>query len=174
MLFCGDGYWFSGQPLFLKESVIKNNDWACKPGSVRLATQQSSIFTARYRAVQAVWLCHHETDGQPAAQSADIKVLLRIGFTANLRYRKLGWALTSPFHPYRKSGGLFLLHFPGGHPRRTLSVILPCDARTFLAIIPFGDISCDCSVQSYVLYLFFLFLSRLFSYMKIMPDFSKK
>ena len=27
-------------------------------------------------------------------------VLLRIGFTANLRYRRSGWALTSPFHPY--------------------------------------------------------------------------
>ena len=35
-------------------------------------------------------------------------------------------------------GGLFLLHFPGGFPRRTLSVILPCDARTFLTLIPFG------------------------------------
>ena len=45
-------------------------------------------------------------------------------------------------------GGLFLLHFPGGHPRRTLSVILPCDARTFLAITPFGNISRDCPVQS--------------------------
>ena len=37
-------------------------------------------------------------------------------------------------------GGLFLLHFPVGRPRRTLSVILPYDARTFLAITPFGNI----------------------------------
>ena len=36
--------------------------------------------------------------------------------------------------------GLFLLHFPGGYPRRTLSVILPCSARTFLTLIPFGNI----------------------------------
>ena len=35
-------------------------------------------------------------------------------------------------------GSLFLLHFPGGCPRRTLSVILPCDARTFLMPIPCG------------------------------------
>ena len=51
-----------------------------------------------------------------------------------------------------EGGGLFLLHFPGGHPRRTLSVILPCDARTFLAITPFGNISRDCPVQSRILY----------------------
>ena len=39
-----------------------------------------------------------------------------------------------------KQSGLFLLHFPGGYPRRTLSVILPCSARTFLTLIPFGAI----------------------------------
>ena len=31
--------------------------------------------------------------------------------------------------------GLFLLHFPWGHPHRTLSGILPCEARTFLTCI---------------------------------------
>ena len=31
-----------------------------------------------------------------------------------------------------KAGGLFLLHFPGSHLHRTLSGILPCEARTFL------------------------------------------
>ena len=46
------------------------------------------------------------------------------------------------------SGGLFLLHFPGGRPRRTLSVILPCEARTFLTVIPFGNIPRDCPIQS--------------------------
>ncbi len=29
-------------------------------------------------------------------------------------------------------GGLFLLHWPGSHLHRTLSGILPCEARTFL------------------------------------------
>ena len=38
------------------------------------------------------------------------------------------------------NGGLFLLPFSGGYPRLTLSVILPCDARTFLTGIPFGTI----------------------------------
>ena len=37
------------------------------------------------------------------------------------------------------------MHFPGGHPRLTLSVILPCEARTFLAILPFGVIPRDCT-----------------------------
>ena len=35
-------------------------------------------------------------------------------------------------------GSLFLLHFPGSFLRRTLSVNLPCDARTFLMSIPRG------------------------------------
>ena len=37
-------------------------------------------------------------------------------------------------------GGPFLLPFSGGYPRLMLSVILPCDARTFLIGIPFGMI----------------------------------
>ena len=41
------------------------------------------------------------------------------------------------------AGGLFLLHFPGGYPRLTLSAILPCEARTFLTVIPFGVIPRD-------------------------------
>ena len=31
-----------------------------------------------------------------------------------------------------KAAVYFLLHFPWGHPHRTLSGILPCEARTFL------------------------------------------
>ena len=38
------------------------------------------------------------------------------------------------------AGGLFLLHFPGSRLRLTLSATLPCEARTFLAVIPFGVI----------------------------------
>ena len=40
------------------------------------------------------------------------------------------------------------MHFPGGRPRRTLSVILPYEARTFLTVIPFGTIPRDCPAQS--------------------------
>ena len=42
-----------------------------------------------------------------------------------------------------EGGGISLLHFPWGRPRRTLSVILPCEARTFLTVIPFGAIPRD-------------------------------
>ena len=46
------------------------------------------------------------------------------------------WALTSPFHPYRPSRRFtFLWHYPWGHPRRMLSGILPCGARTFLVCL---------------------------------------
>ena len=45
-------------------------DWTCKPGSVRTSAQQSSIFTVRYRTVQAFRLRHLDiTDGQPADKS---------------------------------------------------------------------------------------------------------
>ena len=39
-----------------------------------------------------------------------------------------------------EAGGISLLYSPGSRLRRTLSVILPCEARTFLIIIPFGVI----------------------------------
>ena len=35
------------------------------------------------------------------------------------------------------------MHFPGSHLRLMLSVILPCEARTFLTVIPFGVIPRD-------------------------------
>jgi len=80
-------------------------------------------------------------------------VLLRIGFTADLCYHRNGWALTSPFHPYRAGpGGLFLLHFPGSHLRLTLSAILPCEARTFLTAIPFGTMPRGRSAELRVYY----------------------
>ena len=41
------------------------------------------------------------------------------------------------------AGGFFLLHFPGSRLRLTLSAILPCEARTFLTVIPFGVIPRD-------------------------------
>ena len=41
------------------------------------------------------------------------------------------------------AGGLFLLHFPGSRLRLTLSVTLPYEARTFLTVIPFGNIPRD-------------------------------
>ena len=47
-------------------------------------------------------------------------------------------ALTAPFHPYRKSGGISLLHFPWGRPRRPLAVILALWSSDFPQMRPFG------------------------------------
>ena len=42
-------------------------------------------------------------------------------------------SLKLPFHPYQpEAGGTFLLHYPWSRLHRTLSGILPCEARTFL------------------------------------------
>ena len=61
-------------------------------------------------------------------------VLLRMGFTEPPLLPGERWSLTPPFHPYRpkSAGGIFLLHFPWSRLHRTLSGILPCEARTFL------------------------------------------
>ena len=75
-------------------------------------------------------------------------VLLRIGFTADLCCHRNGRALASVFPPLpRKRGGLFLLHFPGGYPRLTLSAILSGEARTFLTAIPYGAMPRDRSAN---------------------------
>ena len=106
---------------------------ACKPGSVEnghlsLLCVAAKLCTLRYM-----------PPGDMCRANDPPTVLLRIGFTADVCYHTNWWALTPPFHPYRNvSGGLFLLHFPGGHPRLTLSVILPYEARTFLTARPFG------------------------------------
>jgi len=39
------------------------------------------------------------------------------------------------------------LHFPDGYPWLTLSAILSCEARTFLTVIPFGNIPRDRSTR---------------------------
>ena len=53
------------------------------------------------------------------------------------------WAFTSPFHPYLFQGGFFLLHFPGSHLRRTLSVTPLYEARTFLVRFLFRSRAVD-------------------------------
>ena len=50
-----------------------------------------------------------------------------------------------------KIGGISLLHYPGSRLRRTLSVILPFDARTFLIPRPFGITVRDSSTCSFVI-----------------------
>jgi len=61
--------------------------------------------------------------------------LLRIEFTGPVCLQKVGELLprlsTLTGKP-KSSGGISLLHWSGGYPRRVLPVILPYEARTFL------------------------------------------
>ena len=71
--------------------------------------------------------------GNGQGTHSSLFVLLRMGFTQPLLLPEVRWSLTPPFHPYRpKPAVYFLLHWPGSHLHRTLSGILPCEARTFL------------------------------------------
>ncbi len=75
-------------------------------------------------------------------------VLLRIGFTFARCCHGAGellprLSILTACARCALCGGLFLLHFPGSRLRRTLSVILPCGARTFLMPIPFGAMARD-------------------------------
>ena len=47
------------------------------------------------------------------------------------------------------------MHFPAGHPGRTLSVILLYDARTFLAVTAFANIRRDSPARSLNYYTYF-------------------
>ena len=126
-------------------------DHICKPGSVVDDHLSLLCVTAK---LQSKIIDFASVPPMDICRANDpYTVLLRIGFTANPCYHASGWALTPPFHPYpAEPGGLFLLHFPGSRLRRMLSVILPCEARTFLTIIPFGAIPRDRPIWSLLLY----------------------
>ena len=98
----------------------------------------SSVWDARYRAPQATCETAPGRRGSPRSRT----VLLRIGFTFARCCHSAG-ELLPRLSILTLSGGLFLLHFPGSRLRRTLSVILPFEARTFLMPIPFGAVTRD-------------------------------
>jgi hypothetical protein len=52
-----------------------------------------------------------------------------------MRARSLArrWALTPPFHPYPRGGGLFSVPLSASRLAPPLAAILPCGARTFLS-----------------------------------------
>ena len=118
----------------------------CKPGSVR-AGHAAVIYLRRLlpNGLRAYALCRHRDSGGNRSGSLRSPE----GVASDRVYRKpmLPWVSVSsylafpPLPPF--GGGISLLHFPWGHPRRTLSVILPCEARTFLTVIPFGAIPRD-------------------------------
>ena len=63
-------------------------------------------------------------------------VLLRMGFTYALSVTRKAVVSYTALPPLpAKAGGIFLLHYPWSRLHRTLSGILPCEARTFLTWI---------------------------------------
>ena len=62
--------------------------------------------------------------------------LLQMGFTKPRRCRRAGALLPHrfSFSPGTPGEFSFLWHFPSGHPAQPLAGILPCGARTFLAL----------------------------------------
>ena len=88
-------------------------------------------------------------------------VLLRMGFTyarsvtsaAVVSYTALP---PLPYSGITGTGGIFLLHYPWSRLHRTLSGILPCEARTFLTVSlssetarPFVQLSANYYIISY-------------------------
>ena len=67
------------------------------------------------------------------AAGLSCSVLLRMGFTYAPRVTARAVVSYTAFAPLPAfAGGIFLLHWPGSRLHRTLSGILPCEARTFL------------------------------------------
>ena len=118
----------------------------CKPGSVR-AGHAAVIYLRRLlpNGLRACALCRHRDSGGNRSGSLRSPE----GVASDRVYREpvlpsvpvSSYLAFPPLPPF--GGGISLLHFPWGRPRRTLSVILPCEARTFLTVIPFGAIPRD-------------------------------
>ena len=61
-----------------------------------------------------------------------------------------------PTLPGSDPGGTFLLHYPWSHLHRTLSGILPCEARTFLTCcLSAIAAAIICATQSFLVCIFF-------------------
>ena len=71
--------------------------------------------------------------GSRRAADLSCSVLLRMGFTCAPHVTARAVVSYTAFAPLPAfAGGIFLLHWPGSRLHRTLSGILPCEARTFL------------------------------------------
>ena len=96
-------------------------------------------------------------ESRPGRSIALYLVLLRMGFTCALSVTRQAVVSYTAFPPLpHKGGGLFLLHWSGSHLHRTLSGILPCEARTFLTVSlssetarPFVRLSANYYIISY-------------------------
>ena len=74
----------------------------------------------------------------PKARRAAVSLLFGLSsdgvYICHCCYQQCGSLLHchSALTSIKDAGGIFLLHFPWSHLHRTLSGILPCEARTFL------------------------------------------
>src|SRR5215213_10537253 len=84
-----------------------------------------------------ILLCSYPGPGW-AASSRALFALHRTGFGEPPRRRGRWWALTPPFHPYRRrlrrcvGGGLLSVPLSVGFRRLACASVLPCGARNFL------------------------------------------
>ena len=89
-------------------------------------------------------------EGQRAASTLPYSVLLQMGFTKPAGLPTAGALLPHLSTLTCNAGGISLLHFPWGRPRRPLAVILLCEARTFLIDLIKDPRSCPaCSLSIY-------------------------
>ena len=109
--------------------VLNRLEWLYKPGSVFV---WSSLLAS------SCLMAHAVLPGESAGNVIfSCSNLAADGVCRAVTSPPLRCAFTAPFHPYRQiDGGIFLLHFPSGHPAWPLASILPCAARTFLRLSP--------------------------------------
>ena len=84
---------------------------ACKPSSVF----QVIIY------LDCILLCSSSCPSKYGSGKPLQSTLLRIGFTGLLCYHKSRWALTSPFHPYRKNRRYISVALSRGSPPAAVS-----------------------------------------------------
>ncbi len=101
-------------------------------------------------------------ESRPGRPFAFYSVLLRMGFTCAPTVTSRAVVSYTAFPPLPGCpGGLFLLHYPWSHLHRTLSGILPYEARTFLTCSLSAFAAANiCPTYSYFLYHILLYLSK--------------
>ena len=106
-----------------KRSVFKECKQDYKPGSVMMIICLGRLLPAASSSLPEA--------GGP--RQCFFSALLRMGFTYALPVTRKAVVSYTALPPLPASaGGIFLLHFPGSRLHRTLSGILPYEARTFL------------------------------------------
>ena len=108
-----------------------------KPGSVSAAVLTAARMII-YLGLTSPPASSDLPGNRPGKSIAPCLVLLRMGFTYALPVTAEAVVSYTALPPlpavYTHRGGIFLLHWPWSRLHRTLSGILPCEARTFLTL----------------------------------------